>query len=148
MPVGQVRVAGVDDWSWRRGKRFGTILVNLETHKIIDLLADREAESVQKWLAKHPEVEIVSRDRGGCYVDGATWGAPQATQVADRWHMLSNLGDAVEEFLIRAHIRLPETKANAPTPEHPLTTFSATKASQGKSQARLLQKWKLYQRVQ
>ena len=64
---------------------------NLETHKIIDLLADREAESVQKCLAKHPEVEIVSRDRGGCYVDGATWGAPQATQVADRWHILSNL---------------------------------------------------------
>src|SRR6266496_1187019 len=136
MPVGQVRVAGVDDWSWRRGKRFGTILVNLETHKIIDLLADREAESVQKWLAKHPEVEIVSRDRGGCYVDGATWGAPQATQVADRWHMLSNLGDAVEEFLIRAHIRLEDGKASSgecQMPDQPLSSFSATPGSQCKS---------------
>ena len=84
MPVGPVRVVGVDDWSWRRGKRFGSILVNLETHKIIDLLVDREAESVKQWLAAHPEVEIVSRDRGGTYVDGATRGAPQATQVADR----------------------------------------------------------------
>jgi transposase len=86
--VGQVLVVGVDDWSWRRGKRFGSILVNLETHKIVDLLADREAESVKRWLAAHPEVEIVSRDRGGVSIDGATWGAPQATQVADRWHIL------------------------------------------------------------
>ena len=59
-------------------------------------------------MAKHPEVEIVSRDRGGVYIDGATLGAPQATQVADRWHILSNLGEAVEEFLIRAHVRLQE----------------------------------------
>ncbi len=68
--VGQVRVVGVDDWSWRRGKRFGSILVNLETHKIIDLLADREAESVPRWMAAHPEIEVVSRDRGGVYIDG------------------------------------------------------------------------------
>ena len=70
--VGQVRVVGVDDWSWRRGKRFGSILVNLETHKIIDLLADREAESVQRWMAAHPEIEVVSRDRGGVSIDGAS----------------------------------------------------------------------------
>src|SRR5207302_42549 len=145
--VGQVRVVGVDDWSWRRGKRFGSILVNLETHKIIDVLADREAESVKQWLATHPEVEIVSRDRGGTYIDGATLGAPQATQVADRWHILSNLGDAVEEFLIRAQIRLPEQVAasgECQKPDKPLTSFSATPASQRKSQARLLRKWKLY----
>jgi transposase len=145
--VGPVRVVGVDDWSWRRGKRFGSILVNLETHKIIDLLVDREAESVKRWLAAHPEVEIVSRDRGGTYVDGATWGAPQATQIADRWHILSNLGDAVEAFLIRTRIRLPDTPAAEPTPERPLSSFSATPGGQGKSQARLLRKWKLYQRV-
>jgi transposase len=72
--IGQVRVVGVDDWSWRRGKRFGSILVNLETHKIVDLLADREAESVRQWLAAHPEVDVVSRDRGGVSIDGATDG--------------------------------------------------------------------------
>ena len=108
-----------------------SILVNLETHKIVDLLADREAESVQKWLAAHPEVDVVSRDRGGCYIDGATWGAPQATQVADRWHLLSNLGDAVEAFLIRAHIRLEDEGAvpeKKPVPDHPLSSFSATPA--------------------
>ncbi len=149
--VGQVHVVGVDDWSWRRGKRFGSILVNLETHKIVGLLADREAESVRHWLAAHPEVDVVSRDRGRTYIDGATWGAPQATQVADRWHILSNLGDAVEAFLIRAHIRLEAGQASSEEcqkPDQPLSSFSATPASQRKSQARLLRKWHLYQRVQ
>ena len=69
--IGQVRVVGVDDWSWRRGKRFGSILVNLETHKIVDLLSDREAESVRQWLAAHPQVDVMSRDRGKTYIDGA-----------------------------------------------------------------------------
>ncbi len=71
-----MHVIGVDDWSWRRGKRFGSILVNLETHKIVGLLADREAESVRQWLAAHPEVDVVSRDRGGVYIDGATDAEP------------------------------------------------------------------------
>jgi len=149
--VGNVRVVGVDDWSWRRGKRFGSILVNLETHKIVGLLADREAESVRQWLAAHPEVDVVSRARGGVYIDGATLGAPQATQVADRWHILSNLGDAVEEFLIRTHIRLEDGKAplgESHEQNKPLSSFSATPASQRKSQTRLLRKWKLYQQVQ
>src|SRR6266567_3836195 len=149
--IGQVRVVGVDDWRGRRGKRFGSILVNLETHKIVDLLADREAESVRRWLAAHPQVEVVSRDRGKTYIDGATSGAPQATQVADRWHIISHLGDAVEEFLIRAHIRLEDGKAlseGSQKRDKPLSSFSATPASQRKSQARLLRKWKLYQRVQ
>ncbi len=149
--VGQVHVVGVDDWSWRRGKRFGSILVNLETHKIVDLLADREAESVRAWLAAHPEVDVVSRDRGGVYIDGATQGAPQATQVADRWHILSNLGDAVEAFLLRAHTRLEDVGAKPEqeqVPDKPLSSFSATPACQRKSQARLLRKWKLYERVQ
>jgi transposase len=93
----------------------------------------------------------VSRDRGGCYIDGATWGAPQAIQVADRWHLLSNLGDAVEAFLIRAQIRLEQGKASSEQchkPDQPLSSFSATPGCQRKSQARLLRKWKLYQRVQ
>jgi transposase len=148
--MGQVYIIGVDDWSWRRGKRFGSILVNLETHKIVDLLPDREAESVKRWLAAHPEVDVVSRDRGACYIDGATWGAPQATQVADRWHLLSNLGDAVEAFLIRAQIRLEQGKSSSGPcqPDQPLSSFSATPGCQRKSQARLLRKWKVYQRVQ
>ncbi len=98
-PIGKVRVVGLDDWAWRRGQHYGTIIIDQERHVVLDLLPERSSESVQKWLEAHPEVEIVSRDRGGTYIDGATWGAPQATQVADRWHILSNLGNAVEEFL-------------------------------------------------
>ncbi|TMD63825.1 MAG: ISL3 family transposase [Chloroflexi bacterium] len=149
--IGPVRVVGVDDWSGLRGKRFGTILVNLETHKIVGLLEDREAESARQWLAEHPEVDIVSRDRGLVYLDAATSGAPQATQVVDRWHIIANLGDAVEDFLIRAQIRLEDGKASSQkeqVEEKPLSSFSATPSSQRKSQARLLRKWKLYKRVQ
>lgn len=154
-----MEVLGIDDWSYRRGKRYGTILVDLQTHKIIDLLPERTVDSVVAWLEAHPEVGIVSRDRGGVYVDGATQGAPLATQVCDRWHLLKNLGEAVEGFLIRAHIRLPETADTAstsecaqaassvPTLDRPLTTYSATPAQQGKTQARLLRKWKLYQQI-
>jgi transposase len=147
-PSGKVEVIGIDDWSYRRGKRYGSIIVNLRTHKIIDLLPERTVESVIAWLEAHPEVEIVSRDRGGTYVDGATQGAPLAIQVCDRWHILKNPGDAVESFLIRSHIRLPDPAIPQPTSERPLTTYSATPAGQGKTQARLLRKWKLYQRVQ
>jgi len=86
-PIEKVRVVGLDDWAWRKGQRYGTIIIDQERHVVLDLLAERSAQSVQKWLEMHPEVEIVSRDRGGTYVDGATQGAPQATQVADRWHI-------------------------------------------------------------
>jgi hypothetical protein len=70
-----VRAVGVDDFAWKRGKRYGTVILDLESHKILDLLPDREAESVKKWLATRPEIEIVSRDRGGVYADGAAQGA-------------------------------------------------------------------------
>ncbi len=142
--VGQVEVIGIDDWSYRRGKRYGTIIVDLRTHKIIDLLPARTVDSVVAWLEAHPEVGIVSRDRGGVYVDGATQGAPLATQGCDRWHLLKNLGEAVEAFLIRAHIRLPATATTAPTPEdaaaasnaptleRPLTTYSASQPNKAK----------------
>jgi hypothetical protein len=87
-PIGKVAVIGIDDWSYRRGKRYGSIIVDLRTHKIIDLLPERSVASVIAWLEAHPSVEIVSRDRGGTYVDGVTQGAPLATQVCDRWHLL------------------------------------------------------------
>ena len=70
-PVEQVTHVGSDDFAWKRGVRYGTVIIDLDTHRIIDILADREAESVRKWLAAHPEIEIVSRDRGGAYADGA-----------------------------------------------------------------------------
>jgi transposase len=117
--AGRVRVLGVDDWSNRRGRTYGTILVNLETQEAIDLLPDRTAEALAAWLRQHPEVEIVSRDRGGAYADGARQGAPQARQVADRFHLLKNVTDSLERFLGRHHARLRQA---AQEPDPPVET--------------------------
>ncbi len=93
------RVLGVDDWAKRKGHSYGTILVDLEAHRPVDLLPENSAESLDRWLKQHPGVEIISRDRGVEYIKGATNGAPDAIQVADRWHLLTNLRDALERLL-------------------------------------------------
>lgn len=139
-PRQPVEVVGIDDWSYRRGQRFGSIIVDLQAHTIVDVLPERSTESVIRWLHEHPEVHTISRDRGAVYVDGATQGAPTATQVCDRWHLLANLGDAVEAYLIRSPVRLPHATPVQPTTEHPLTAYSATPAQQRHTQARLLRK--------
>jgi transposase len=108
------RVIGIDDWAWRRGHRYGTLIVDLERHAVVELLPDRDAKTAIAWLRDHPTIEVIARDRGDAYIEAATSGAPQAIQVADRWHLLKNLGDSVEEFLVhkRAVLRAaahPET---------------------------------------
>lgn len=93
------RVLGIDDWAFRKGHNYGTILIDLERRIPIDLLPDREVATVRAWLESHPGVEIISRDRASCYSQAAEQGAPQAIQVADRWHLLKNLGDALKRML-------------------------------------------------
>jgi hypothetical protein len=100
--IERVRILGVDDFAFRKGQRYGTILVDLERHRVIDLLADREGSTLEGWLKSHPEVELITRDRAMAYADGATKGAPQAVQVADRFHLIKNLVEAFEN-LARRH---------------------------------------------
>lgn len=114
-----IRVLGVDDWAKRKGQRYGTILVDLERGQIVDLLADRTAEPLVKWLENHPEIEIVSRDRSQTYADAIARGAAKATQVADRWHLLKNTSDALfkimqQEYSLIRKLLNPSPKAGKP----------------------------------
>lgn len=118
--VSTPRVLGVDDWVFRRGHGYGTILVDLESRQTLDLLPDREAGTLAKWLAEHPGVEIISRDRAGAYAEGARQGAQQAIQVADRFHLFKNLSDVVERVMSRVHRRIRQTaRSLAGTGHHP-----------------------------
>ncbi|HLH60860.1 MAG TPA: ISL3 family transposase [Ktedonobacteraceae bacterium] len=103
-----VRVLGIDDFAMRRGDSYGTILVNIETGKPLDLLPDRTAEAVLPWLARHQEIEVVSRDRASAYADAVKRALPHATQVADRYHLVQNLREHLQRFLDRKRTCLPE----------------------------------------
>jgi hypothetical protein len=99
--VAVVRVVGFDEWAWRKGRNFGTVIVDLERRAVLELLADRSAASAADWFRRHPGIEIVSRDRAGLYAEAARQGAPQARQVADRFHLLKNFRETVERQLGR-----------------------------------------------
>jgi transposase len=116
LPIPKVRILGVDDWASRKGQNYGTILVDLEKHQVIDLLPDRTQHTLRTWLERHPEIEIVSRDRSFEYKAAMDLGAPQATQVVDRWHLLHNLHEKLQEIIPH---QLKNGKAEAREKEPP-----------------------------
>jgi transposase len=135
------RVLGVDDFSFCKRKSYGTILLDLERRTPIDLLPDREAATLEKWLREHEGVEIISRDRGGPYAEGARLGAPDAQQVADRWHLLANFSEALKTFFAGKQAQL---KALVQKPEE---TFSEEEQQQlpPYSKGKINRKSKMYE---
>lgn len=103
---------GLDEWAWRRGHHYGTLITDLETHRVLDLLPNRTVETVSASLAQYPSVRIVCRDRFGPYADAARSGAPLAVQVADRFHLVQNLGDALIPYLQQQRVHLQAAAEN------------------------------------
>ncbi|MET8699859.1 ISL3 family transposase [Kitasatospora sp. NPDC004723] len=130
------RVLGIDEFATRKGRRYGTIMVDCETHQPLDLLSDRDADSVAAWLREHPGIEIICRDRATVFADGARKGAPNAQHCADKWHVWHNLGEAVERLVSRHRALLrdlvePQSPELEPEPEPPDPSPVATGAATG-----------------
>ncbi len=144
-----LHIIGVDDWAKRRGQTYGTIVVDLERHRVVDLLANREAETLTKWLSSQPNIRIVARDRSLEYAKGITGGAPPAVQVADRWHLLKNLSEAVERALQDLlPALLKQTLHQTGSGDRPRANFPRSQAETTKRQHSRQQRLETYTRIQ
>jgi transposase len=123
-----VRVLSVDDWAWRKKQRYGTMLLDLERSQVIDLLPVRSADSFAEWLGLHPEVEVITRDRSSLYADGGRQGAPSAVQITDRFHLVSNLSEAVERDIQQLQIDARKQLAQSETREPGKTRLTLIEA--------------------
>jgi transposase len=120
-PAGSLKVIGIDDWAWRRNHRYASIICNLERRRVVTLLPDREPATAQAWLAAHPTISVVARDRGGGYGEAAAKALPHAVQVADRWHLMENASRALLDA-VRKSMRQIRTVIGATTIDPKLLT--------------------------
>ena len=127
----EARVIGIDDWAQSKGQSYGTLVVDLENHRVIDVLAERSTAAIAAWLAAHPTVKVITRDRNGQYAQAARRTAPQAIQVADRFHLVQNLREAVERELSlqREHLAVAFPPAPLPSGTEPKTESKAERIS-------------------
>jgi transposase len=145
------RVIGVDDWAFKKGRRYGTIIVDQEAHRVIDLLDGRTASILARWLQDHPPIDIIARDRSTDYAAGIQMGCPQAIQVADRWHLLVNLRQMLERFLATIHPRLtpvPITPEQAHLFPSQRTIFPRTRSETTQSQISRARRVERYETIQ
>jgi transposase len=149
-PVTTPRVLGVDDWAMKKGRIYGTILVDQEAHQVIELLPDRSADTLEKWLQNHPGIEIVTRDRSHEYKVGIDAGAPDTIQIADRWHLLKNLREMLERYLQAIYKELqslPVAKAHRQVLQPTHGPFYRTKRERAASQASRERRLAAYQYI-
>lgn len=148
---GSIRRIGIDDWAIKKGRNYGTIIVDLEKHEVIDLLPDRAAETIAQWLQEHPHIEVIARDRSPDYINGIQAGAPHALQVADRWHLLLNLSQMVERFMGTIHAKLrtlPMADEYRQALRAQRAAFQRTKTEQRLSQLSRYRRVAQYEQVQ
>jgi transposase len=143
---GSILFLGIDDFSFLRGSHFGTILVNLESHRVVDLLPDRKADTGASWMRHHPDLMAISRDRGGEYASAAREGAPQAIQCADRFHLLKNLGEALEGLLAH-HLAAERKRQTQATLEAAAPVWQSKRATRSSPQLERLQQSRREERL-
>ena len=148
---GEVHKIGIDEWAWKKGHRYGTILVDLEKRRIVQLLVERSAETSKAWLGRHPEIDLVSRDRGKIFREAADEGAPQAKQAVDRFHLQKNFAEALEKFFRKQERRLKKATRGSTRKARPggRTTVPEKVAQERRARHRQRvslhkQIWKLY----
>ena len=147
--VAAVHVAGVDDWAWRKGSNYGTIIVDLERREVVDVLVDRSAATTASWFKDHPDVEVVSRDRAGLYAEAAREGAPQARQVADRFHLLQNFRETIERQLGGYEAPIPASHVNPDDSQATMPLLAQSDcASDAVTQTRVMRRGRLAIRQQ
>ncbi len=144
---GSIYKIGIDEWAWKKGHRYGTILVDLEKRRVVQLLADRSVETSKTWLSKHPEIDLVSRDRGKIFRQAATEGVPQAQQVVDRFHLQKNFAEALEKFFREQERALKKVTRRSTGKAHPTTRRAVPEKVAQARRARHRQQVSIHKRI-
>lgn len=143
----QLKVVGLDDWAIRKGQRYGSIIIDQETHRVVELVKGRLSDDIQPWFKAHPEIEIVTRDRSTDYRHGLETAAPQALQIVDRFHLLMNLRKLAQRVVTSAYNHLKKLPVS-PGLRPKCPPFARSPSEQKRQEATRQKRLELYQEVQ